>query len=116
MTTINTIFYVIHILCVIAILSMLLLQWNKSPRKLNSGVLHAGLTALIAGLAMVGMYKTVHPDEALNHTKIGIKLFILLVILFIGYRNVKKPILAKNTWLILIWLTTVNILIASLWN
>ena len=116
MTTINTIFYVIHILCVIAILSMLLLQWNKSPRKLNSGVLHAGLTALIAGLAMVGMYKTVHPDEVLNHTKIAIKLVILLVILFIGYRNVKKPVLAKNTWLTLIGLTVTNIVIASFWH
>ena len=116
MTTINTIFYAIHILCVIAILSLLLLQWNKSPRKLNPGILHAGLTAFIAGLALVGMYTTVHPDEVLNHTKIGIKLIILVLILAISYRNVKKPELAKNTWLTLIGLTTINILIASLWN
>ena len=116
MSDINTVLYVVHILCVIAILSLLLHQWNKSPRKFNPGILHAGLTALIAGVAMVGMWGTVHPEETLNHTKVGVKLLILIVILAIGYRNVKKPVLAKNTWLLLIGLTTTNILIASLWH
>ncbi|CAB4922202.1 unannotated protein [freshwater metagenome] len=116
MSTINTITYVVHILCVIAILSLLAHQWNKNPRKLNPGVLHAGLTALIAGLAMVGMFTTVHPDEVLNHTKIGIKLLVLITILIIGYRNVKKPVLATNIWLLLIGLTTTNVLIASFWH
>jgi hypothetical protein len=64
----------------------------------------------------VAMWGTVHPDETLNHTKVGIKLLILITILLIGYRNVKKPVLAKNTWLLLIGLTTTNILIASLWH
>ena len=115
MTTINTTLYVLHVLSVVAILVLLLLQWNKEPRKLNPGILHSGLTALIAGLAMVGIFSTVHPDEDLNHTKIGVKLLILIAILLIGYRNVKKPVLAKNTWLALIGLTVANILIASLW-
>jgi hypothetical protein len=116
MSAINTVLYLVHILCVIAILSLLLLQWNKNPRKFNPGILHAGLTALVAGLAMVGMWGTVHPDETLNHTKVGVKLLILLAILVIGYGNLKKPVLAKNTWLLLIGLTTTNILIASLWQ
>ena len=116
MSAINTVLYVVHILCVIAILSLLLIQWKKNPRKFNPGILHAGLTALIAGLAMVGMWGSVHPDEVLNHTKVGIKLLILITILVIGYRNVKKPVLAKNTWLLLIGLTTTNVLIASLWH
>jgi hypothetical protein len=65
---------------------------------------------------MVGMWGSVHPDETLNHTKVGIKLLILVVILVIGYGNLKKPVLTKNTWLLLIGLTTTNILIASLWQ
>jgi hypothetical protein len=116
MSSINTVLYGIHILCVIAILFLLLHQWNKNPRKFNPGILHAGLTALIAGLAMVGMWGSVHPDEVLNHTKVGVKLLILITILVIGYKNVKKPVLAKNTWLLLIGLTTTNVLIASLWH
>lgn len=115
MDTINTVLYILHVLSVVVILALLLLQWNKEPRKFNSGILHAGLTALIAGLAMVGMFSSVHPDEDLNHTKVGVKLLILIVILVIGYRNVKKPVLSKNTWLALIGLTVTNILIASLW-
>lgn len=95
---------------------LLLLQWNKSPRKFNPGILHAGLTALIAGVAMVGMFSTVHPDETLNHTKYGIKLLVLLAILLIGYKNVKKVELTKNTWFLLIGLTVANILIAFMWK
>jgi len=105
--------YVIHILSVIGILALLLLQWNKSPRKLNPGVLHAGLTALIAGVVMVGLHNSVEPDEPLNHTKVGIKFLVLIVILALGYRNLKKPELPKNVWLTMIGLTVFNIVIAS---
>jgi len=113
MSAINTVVYLIHILSVIGILTLLLLQWNKNPRKLHPGVLHAGLTALIAGVAMVGMHNSVKPDEPLNHTKVGIKLVVLIVILALGYRNVKKPELSKNVWLTMIGLTIFNIVIAS---
>jgi peptidoglycan/LPS O-acetylase OafA/YrhL len=113
MSAINTVVYLIHILSVIGILTLLLLQWNKNPRKLHPGVLHAGLTALIAGVAMVGMHDSVKPDEPLNHTKVGIKLVVLIVILALGYKNVKKPQLSKNVWLTMIGLTIFNIVIAS---
>ena len=105
--------YVIHLLSVIGILVLLLLQWNKSPRKLNPGVLHAGLAALIAGVVMVGLHESVKPDEELNHTKVGIKFLVLIVILALGYKNVKKPELPKNVWLAMIGLTVFNIAIAS---
>ena len=107
------IMYVIHLLSVIGILVLLLLQWNMNPRKLNPGVLHAGLTALIAGVVMVGLHNSVKPDEELNHTKVGIKLVVLIVILALGYKNVKKPVLPKNIWLTMTGLTVLNIVIAS---
>jgi peptidoglycan/LPS O-acetylase OafA/YrhL len=113
MSAINMIMYVIHLLSVIGILVLLLLQWNKSPRKLNPGVLHAGLAALIAGVVMVGLHESVKPDEELNHTKVGIKFVVLIVILALGYKNVKKPELPKNVWLAMIGLTIFNIVIAS---
>ncbi|MEY5030553.1 MAG: hypothetical protein RLZZ334_500 [Actinomycetota bacterium] len=113
MSAINTIAYVIHLLSVIGILSLLLHQWNKSPRKLNPGILHAGLTALIAGIVMVGLHNNVKPDEELNHIKVGIKFIILLIILVLGYTNVKKPELPKKVWLTMLGLTITNIVIAS---
>ncbi len=116
MSTIYSIFLVVHILSAIAILGLLIFQWNKSPRKMPMGVLHAGLTALIAGIVMVGLFKNVHPEEVLNHTKIGIKLVVLVVILGFGYTNVKKFELKKSIWLTMIAFTVLNIAIASFWK
>ena len=113
MSAINTVVYVIHLLSVLGILSLLLLQWNKKPRRLNPGILHAGLTALIAGIVLVGLHNTVKPDEELSHIKVGIKFIILLVILVLGYTNVKKPELPKRVWLTMLCLTLTNIVIAS---
>jgi hypothetical protein len=113
MSAINTVAYVIHLLSVLGILVLLLLQLKKSPRTLNPGVLHAGLTALIAGIILVGLHNSVKPDEELNHIKVGIKFIVLLVILVLGYTNVKKPELSKNVWLTMIGLTVTNIVIAS---
>jgi hypothetical protein len=113
MSAINTVAYVIHLLSVLGILVLLLLQLKKSPRTLNPGVLHAGVTALIAGIILVGLHNSVKPDEELNHIKVGIKFIVLLVILVLGYTNVKKPELSKNVWLTMIGLTVTNIVIAS---
>ena len=113
MSAINTVVYVIHLLSVLGILVLLLLQSKKSPRTLNPGVLHASLTALIAGIILVGLHNSVKPDEELNHIKVGIKFIFLLVILVLGYVNLKKPELPKNVWLTMLGLTITNIVIAS---
>jgi len=62
---------------------------------------------------MVGLHNSVKPDEELNHTKVGIKFLVLVVILALGYKNVKKPELPKNVWLTMTGLTVLNIIIAS---
>jgi len=113
MSAINTVVYIIHLLAVVGILSLLLHQVKKSPRRLNPGVLHASLTALIAGVILVGLHNSVKPDESLNHTIVGIKFLVLLVILVLGLLNVKKPELSKNVWLLMLGLTVFNIVIAS---
>jgi len=113
MKTVFLIAYIVHMLAIAGILGLLLHQWNKSPRKLSPGVLHSAATALIAGLVMVGSYSTAKPDETLDHTKVGIKLLIVLAILVISYLNLKKPELKKNIWLSLIGLTLINVAIAT---
>jgi len=113
MSAINTVVYVIHLLSVLGILVLLLLESKKSPRTLNPGVLHASLTALIAGIILVGLHNSVKPDEELNHIKVGIKFILLLVILVLGYVNLKKPELPKKVWLAMLGLTLTNIVIAS---
>ena len=113
MKTVFLIAYIAHMLAIAGILGLLLHQWNKSPRKLSAGVMHSAATALLAGLVMVGTYSSAKPDETLDHTKVGIKLVVVLVILVLSYVNAKKSELKKNNWLTLIVLTVLNILIAT---
>ena len=104
----------IHLLCVAGILVLLLLQANKNPKKLNAGVVHASLTALVAALVMVGLWDQAH-DEAANHTKFGVKGLVIAVILTLGYKNVKKPVLKNSIWATMLGLTILNIVIAYIW-
>jgi chromate transport protein ChrA len=104
----------IHLLCVAAILVLLLLQANKNPKKLSAGVVHASLTALIAALVMVGLWDQSH-DEAANHSKFGVKGLVIAVILTLGYKNVKKPVLKNSIWATMLGLTILNIVIAYTW-
>jgi peptidoglycan/LPS O-acetylase OafA/YrhL len=113
METVFLIAYIVHMLAILGILVLLLLQWNKSPRKLSSGVMHSAATALLAGLVLVGVYSSAKPDETLDHTIVGIKLLVVLAILVISFINSKKSELKKSTWLSLIGLTVLNILIAK---
>ena len=113
METVFLIAYIVHMLAIVGILGLLLFPWNKSPRKLSPGVLHSAATALIAGLVMVGTYASAKPDETLDHTKVGIKLVIVLIILGVSYLNLRKPELKKSVWLALLGLTLLNIIIAT---
>jgi len=113
METVFLIAYIVHMLAILGILVLLLLQFNKSPRKLSKGVIHSAATALLAGLVLVGTYSSAKPEETLDHTKVGIKLLVVLAILVIGYINAKKSELKKSIWLTLIGLTVLNILIAT---
>jgi hypothetical protein len=113
METVFLIAYIVHMLAILGILVLLLLQLKKSPRKLSSGVMHSAATALLAGLVLVGTYSSAKPDETLDHTKVGIKLLVVLAILVISFINAKKSELKKSIWLTLIGLTVLNILIAT---
>ena len=113
MKTVFLIAYIAHMLAIAGILGLLLHQWNKSPRKLSAGVMHSAATALLAGLVMVGTYSSAKPDETLDHTKVGIKLLVVLAILVISYINAKKRELKTNIWLTLIGLHVLNILLAT---
>ena len=115
MTIVYHIAFGIHLLCVLAILALLLTQAKKSTKKLNPGVVHATLTALVAGIVMVGLYEKVNVDEVANHTKFGVKGLVILVILTLGYKNLKKPELKNSVWAAMLGLTVFNILLAYLW-
>jgi len=114
---VNDIALLVHILSVVGVMVLLLMQVKKSPRRVHPGVFHSALTALVAGLVMVGIRTPLHNQNAdkwplLNNAWVGTKFLILLVILVLVYRNFKKPEVKNSIWVALVALTSANILIA----
>ena len=104
---VNDIALVVHIISVLGIMVLLLMQVNKSPRRINPGVFHSGLLALVAGLLMVGIRTPLHNQNAdkwplLNNAWVGTKFVILLIILTLVYRNFKKPAVRNSIWISLV--------------
>lgn len=114
---VNNVALLVHILSVIGILALLLMQAKKSPRRINPGVFHTSLTALVAGLVMVGIRTPLHDQNPekwplLNNAWVGTKFLILLAILILVYRNFRKPEVKDSIWVAVLALTSANILIA----
>jgi len=104
----------IHLLSILGVIALLIISWKKTPRALNTGVLHSAATALVAGIVMVGTWSAAHETE-INHMKIGIKFLVVLAILVVGYNSLKKKIFRDRTFTVMLGLTVTNILLAYLW-
>ena len=46
----------------------------------------------------------------------GVKGLVILVILALGYTNVKKPVLKNSVWATMLGLTLLNVVIAAAWK
>jgi uncharacterized membrane protein len=118
MSTVKTIFLVIHILAVVGGLVLLLTQLPKPKKSIHAGFLHSMLTALVAGIALVGINSSLHASdptkyEAPDHGTVGIKFLVLLVILALTVKNKKKSEVSAVIWAGLIALTLANVFIAT---
>ena len=118
MSTVKTIFLVIHILAVVGGLVLLLMQLPKPKKSIHVGFLHSMLTALVAGIALVGINSSLHATDpvkydAPDHAVVGIKFLILLVILGLTIKNKKKSEVSTAVWAGLIALTLANVYIAT---
>ena len=104
------VFLLIHVASVLGMLVLLLMQTSKAEKVFPKGFMHAAMTALVAGFALIGL------DSALNveisHTKVGIKFIVLIGIMLFGYRNQNKAKISNGMWASLLGLTVFNILIA----
>ena len=118
MNALSNFFLVIHIICVAAIVILLLLQAGKAKRVVPKGLIHAGVTALFAGLAMVVIRSIQHHDHPAtygnyNFGTLATKFIFLIVILAIAYKNAKAESISKATWLVMLGLTVINIGLAQ---
>ena len=118
MSTIKNVFLIIHILSVLAGLALLLTSLPKPKKSIHVGFLHSMLTALVAGIALVGINTSLHASDPANydapdHGKVGIKFLVLLVILALTIMNKKKTGVSTGVWAGLIALTLANVFIAT---
>jgi hypothetical protein len=118
MSAIKHIFLAIHILAVIGGLILLLTALPKPKKSIHVGFLHAMLTALVAGIALVGINTSLHASDSANydapdHGIAGIKFLVILLILALTIKNNKKSEVSTGVWAGLIALTLANVFIAT---
>ena len=106
----KTIFVLIHVASVLGMLVLLLLQTSKPTKVIPKGFMHAALTALVAGFALVGINSSL--EEDVNHLKVGVKFLVLVAIMILGYQNQNKPQISRGIWVTLLGLTVFNVFIA----
>ncbi len=118
MSAVKHVFLAIHILAIIGGLVLLLSALPKPKKSIHVGFLHSMLTALVAGIALVGINTSLHASDptkydAPDHGKVGIKFLVLIVILVLTIMNKKKSEVSTGIWAGLIALTLANVFIAT---
>jgi hypothetical protein len=112
-------FLVLHFIGISGLLGGLLAQIAVKPKHLPKFVMHSAWLAFIAAVVMVGINQMMHGNDAtvevLDHIKVAVKSTILIVVLAIGYLNIKKAALSNKAWGLMTLLTISNIVIAVFW-
>lgn len=112
-------FLVLHFIGISGLLGGLLAQIAVKPKQLPKFVMHSAWLAFIAAVVMVGINQMMHGDdstiEVLDHVKVAVKSTILIVVLALGYLNIKKAALSNKVWGLITLLTISNIIVAVYW-
>ena len=90
------IFLLVHVASVLGMLVLLLMQTSKAEKVLPKGFMHAALTALVAGFALIGIDSAL--NDEISHLKVGVKFLVLMVIMILGYQNQRKLKLSNLIW------------------
>jgi uncharacterized integral membrane protein len=106
----KTIFLLLHVASVLGMLVLLLMQTSKAEKVLPKGFMHAALTALIAGFALIGIDSSL--NDEISHGKVGTKFLVLIIIMLLGYKNQNKAKLSTAVWATMLGLTVFNVFIA----
>ena len=98
----------------------ILISLLKTRTKIATGLVHSALTALVAGIALVGIRYPLHDSDPMkwplpDNAKISIKLLFVLIILALAFANRKKETISSTVWSFIATLTIGNIIIAVVW-
>ena len=116
MELVRNILLLLHLAGMAGILVSLL----KTRTKIATGLIPSSLTALVAGIALVGIRYPLHNSDPIkwllpDNAKISIKLLFVLIILALAFTNRKKETISSNVWSFIGALTIGNIIIAVVW-
>lgn len=106
----KSIFLLIHVASVLGMLVLLINQTAKPEKRLSKGFMHAAMSALVAGFALVGLDSAL--GDEISHLKVGVKFLVLIVIMILGYQNQNKPKISNPIWGTMLGLTVLNVFIA----
>ena len=111
-----------HILLLLHLAGMagILISLLRSRTTIATGLVHSALTALVAGIALVGIRYPLHASDPMrwplpDNLKITIKFIFVLIILALTFANKKKESISSNVWAWIAALTIGNIIIAVVW-
>lgn len=83
--------------------------------RFSPGILHGALTALVTGIALVGVYEVLD-DYSVNHIKVGIKLVATLAVVGLAlFANRNRDDVTRPMLGALAGLTALNVVIAVMW-
>ena len=119
MDLIYELFVVLHFIGMAGLVGGLIIGVAERPLRIKKPALHSGLLVLLAGIFLVIVNSIQHASdssvEMIDHGKISVKLLVVVVILFLGFKNLNKNEVAKRSYMTMLGLALLNILIAVFW-
>jgi hypothetical protein len=112
METLREILLVLHLLGFGALFGGLVVQAREAEKRVNGAMRDGVGTAVVAGLALVGVLEA--GDSDVDHVKVGIKLVVGLVLLVLVMATMRKPTIPQGLWATMLALTVVNVGVAVL--
>jgi heme A synthase len=114
METLRLVLLVLHLLGFAALFGGLVVQARSPEKVVNAAMRDGAGTAFLAGLLLVGVLEA--GDGPVDHTKIGVKFAIGLVVLILVMANMRKPRIPNGLFYGLLLLTVANVCVAVFWS
>lgn len=119
MALVYDIFVVLHFIGMAGLVGGLVVGISEKPLRIKKPALHSGLLVLLAGIFLVIINSIQHANdssiEMVDHSKIGVKLLVIVAILILGFKNLAKSEVSKKTYMAMLGLALLNIVIAVFW-
>lgn len=113
MDTVEKALFVIHLLGFAALFGGAFVQLRDQVKVVNASMLYGVITQVVSGLLLVGVIEGQHDD--VNHTKIGVKLLVGLVVGVLCWVNRAKDRVPTGLFAGILGLTVLNVVIAVFW-